>query len=271
MLALEIETLLREQIDVDLALKQFRPPRFSQRALAKSFNGGGLQPSRLVSALWAEIDLLGSTVLEAMRKVLSVSKTSPDDGSVEDLLRIFESEVDPVMCEIRALGGTTLAKISGEPEGWFEGKATLARKDWKIKIKLLRAEIMEAKRDGNRTVTFTVQNSNVGVIQAGEGSTVVGTTINFTDREKEKLRDALSQLTIRLENIESLSKENRTELREVALDLDAELAKTKPNGAKMRALLTGIVAGIKGIGGLVEIYKVVEAVLQAHGVHMLGN
>lgn len=271
MLPLEIETLLREQIDVDLALKQFRPARFGQRALAKSFNGGGLQPSRLVSALWAEIDLLGNTVLEAMRKVLSVSKISPNDGSVEDLLRIFESEVDPVMCEIRALGGTTLGKISGEPQGWFERKATLARKDWKIKIKLLRAEIMEAERDGNRTVTFTVQNSNVGVIQTGEGSTVLGTTINFNEREKEELRKALSQLASRLENIESLSKENRTELREVALDLDAEFVKTKPNGTKIRGLLTVVLAGIKGIGSLVDIYKVVEAVLQAHGVHMLGG
>src|SRR5882762_5999249 len=70
MLPALVESLLREQLDVDLRLNQFRPPAFGQRALAKSFGGTVLQPSKLVGALWGEIDLLGSVALEAMRKVL---------------------------------------------------------------------------------------------------------------------------------------------------------------------------------------------------------
>jgi hypothetical protein len=105
MLPQMIESLMREQIDLDLRSNQFRPPRFDQRALRKSFNGGTLQPSKLVNALWSEIDLLGSIVLDAMRKVLSRAKVPPYRRITEDLLRVFESEVEPCMEDIRRMGG----------------------------------------------------------------------------------------------------------------------------------------------------------------------
>ena len=148
MLPQKIESVMREQIDVNLRSNQFRPPRFDQRALGKSFNGGTLQPSKLVHALWGEIDLLGNIVLDAMRKVVSSAKVAPYSGITEDLLQIFESEVEPCMEDIRRIGGEKLAKISGPAgDGWFNRKADRARPAWKVDIKLMATEIGESEAD----------------------------------------------------------------------------------------------------------------------------
>lgn len=158
MLPPKIESLMREQIDVNLRSNQFRPPRFDQRALSKSFNGGTLQPSKLVQALWGEIDLLGGVVLDAMRKVASRAKVTPYSGITEDLVQVFESEVEPRMEDIRRIGGEKLAKISGpEGDGWFNRKADLARPAWKVEIKLMGIEIGESEADTNmETINSTL-------------------------------------------------------------------------------------------------------------------
>ncbi len=263
---------MHEQIDVDLRLNQFRPPRFVQRALGKSFGGETLQPAKLAVALWGEIDLLGSVALDGIRKVLGKVKVEPYESVAEDLLGVFESEVDPSMDDIRRYGGESLAKVSGNTgDDWFYPKANVVRAAWKMEIKLMGAEIMESGRSAKPQVTsFTIQNSNVGVIQTGDGSSVVGTTLKFTHAEKEELGKALGELRDRLEKVESLSDVARVELCEVTVDVDTELAKPKPNSTKVRGLLSMILAGIKGIGNLVDIYNVVEKVLQSHGVHLLG-
>jgi hypothetical protein len=148
MLPQMIESVMREQIDVNLRSNQFRPPRFDQRALGKSFDGATLQPSKLVNALWGEIDLLGSIVLDAMRKVLSRAKVPPYSSITEDLLRVFESEVEPCMEDIRRIGSEKLSKISGPAgDAWFNRKADLARPAWKVEIKLMGMEIGKPEAD----------------------------------------------------------------------------------------------------------------------------
>jgi hypothetical protein len=161
MLPPKIESLMREQIDVNLRSNQFRPPRFDRRALGKSFNGGTLQPSKLVHALWGEIDLLGNIVLEAMRKVVSSAKLAPYSGITEDLLQVFESEVELCMESIRRIGGEKLARISGPSEdGWFNRKADVARAAWKVDIKLMGIEIGESEVDAKMETTKSTPSRN---------------------------------------------------------------------------------------------------------------
>ena len=170
------------------------------------------------------------------------------------------------------LGGDRLAKISGSAgDDWFNRKANLVRPAWKMEIKLMGTEIMKSESNTEAKVTsLTIQNSNVGVIQTGDRSAVVGTTFKFTNDEKEQLGSALRELRDKLDKVESLSDVARAELSEVTIDVDTELAKPKPNSTKVRGLLSMILAGIKGIGNLVDVYNVVEKVLQTHGVHLLG-
>jgi hypothetical protein len=112
-----VESLLREQIDIDLHLQGFRPPAFSQRALAKSFGGEVIQPAKFALVVSNEISLLATTITEAIKKVIQKVQVSPYDALVEDLLRVYDDEFKPCLNDIQKFGVDNLARISAGSAG----------------------------------------------------------------------------------------------------------------------------------------------------------
>lgn len=271
MLPANVESLVREQINIDLKLQGLRPPGFGQRALAKSFGGEVIQPGRFALALSDEITLLAKTITEAMKKVLQKVQLSAYDKLTDDLLHLYDDEFNPCLATIRTFGVDNLRRISGSSGSsapqWFDEKANLAKAAGQMEIKLAAAEVGErALQRGS--VTLTIQNSQVGVVQTGDKGSVVGSTINFTTEQKQELTIALRELREKLDTVESMSPTTRAELREIALEVETELAKAKPNHAKVGGLLSMILAGIKGIGTLATIYEVIQTALRVFGIHL---
>jgi hypothetical protein len=85
----------------------------------------------------------------------------------------------------------------------------------------------------------------VGAIQTGDHS-VVGTGISITNRESEKLLEALDSIKNHLEAIPT-GDERRRELREIVVDVESELHKPKPNRSKIAASLTWVLAAVKNV------------------------
>lgn len=271
MLPANVESLVLEQVHIDLKLQGIRPPAFGQRALAKSVGGEVIQPARLALALSDEITLLAKIIAEAMKKVLQKVQLPAYDKLTDDLLNLYDAEFSPCLAAIRAFGLDHLTRISASrgssaPQ-WFDEKANLAKAASQMEIKLLAAEIAERALQRHNSVTFTIQNSQVGIIQTGEKSSIIGSTVSFSTEHKEQLITALRDLRVKLETVEAISPTSREELREIAQEVETELAKPKPNKAKIGGLLSMILASIKGVGTLATIYEVIQTVLRVFGIH----
>jgi hypothetical protein len=271
-----VESLLREQIDVDLRLQGFRPTdsgqrTVSQRVLARSINAGGLQPAKFAVNVSNEISLFARTIAEAMEKVLEKVQVAPYAALTEDLLHVYDDEFTACLKMIEDFAvrnEQTPDHVVRLPPHWFGDKASLAQANGQMKIKLLAAELDEraSRREGG--VTLTIKDSQVGVVQTGDQSSVVSSTISFTNEQKQELNVALQELREKLNTVESMSPTTRDELREIALDVETELAKTKPNGTKVKGLLSMILPLIKGIGSLATVYEVIQHVLKAFGIQL---
>jgi len=273
-----VESLLREQVDIDLRLQGFRPasssPRVvSQRVLVRSIDAGGIQPAKFAVAVSNEISLLATTITEAMKKVLQKVQVAPDAALVNDLLHMYEQEFTEGLKIIKDFAVSKETQQPADrrvrlPLQWFDEKASLAQAVGQMEIKLAAAELEERASRRYSDVILTIQNSQVGVLQTGDQANVISSTVSFTKEQKQELSVALQELRKKLDTVESLSPTSRAELREIALEVETELAKTKPNHAKVGGLLSMILAGIKGIGSLATVYEIIQNVLKIFGIHL---
>jgi hypothetical protein len=278
MLPSNVESLLRGQIGIDLQLQGFRPPSSAprtvgQRVLSRSIDGGGVQPAKFAVAVSNEISLLATTITEAMKKVIQKVQVTPYAALAEDLLRVYDEEFTACLKTIKDFAVTKDPEQppyqrANLPPQWFDEKASLAQGVGQMEIKLLAAELEEraSRRDGG--VTLTIQNSQVGILQTGDKANVISSTVSLTTEQKQELNVALRELCEKLDTVESMSPTTRAELREIALEVESELAKTKPNHAKIGGLLSMVLAGIKGIGSLATVYEVIQTVLKLFGIHL---
>jgi hypothetical protein len=275
-----IESLLRGQIDIDLQLQGFRPPStssrtISQRVLNRSINAGGLQPAKFAVNVSNEISLVQNTITEAMKKVLSKVQVAPYDALADDLLHLYDEEFTACLNTIRDFAvreeqheqsQQQLDRVRIPPQ-WFDEKANLARGVGEMEIKVLAAEL-EERASRRNAVTMTITNSQVGIVQTGDQASVVSSTVSLTTEQKQELNVALQELCEKLDTVESMSPTTRGELREIALEVESELAKPKPNHARIKGLLTMVLAGIKGIGSLATVSEAILSVLKLLGIHL---
>jgi len=61
----------------------------------------------------------------------------------------------------------------------------------------------------------------------------------------------------------------RAELRDIAVEVQTELLKSKPNGTKVGGLLSMILAGIKGVATLADVYSIIEMALKILGIGLI--
>src|ERR1700694_5127702 len=103
MLPKEIESLIRERIDVYLKSARFRPPTFGHRVAAKSFAGGVIQPYKLGPAVLEEIQTVSTGIFDSIKLVIGKVGISPYDGLQNDLLTEFDLAFDECAAQVRKL------------------------------------------------------------------------------------------------------------------------------------------------------------------------
>ncbi|HSH38085.1 MAG TPA: hypothetical protein VK993_04800 [Chthoniobacterales bacterium] len=148
MLSNLLQSLLKEQVEVNLKIHGIQPARsFEQRALSKSFGGDTLQPARLAAATAEEIERLGNVVFDSMKKVITTVNPPSYNGFADDLLALFEGEFNGPLSQIRSFALQSLGRISSSNpvshEEWFAAKADLTRAARTIDVKLLAASMMK--------------------------------------------------------------------------------------------------------------------------------
>jgi hypothetical protein len=135
-----VESLLHGQVDIDLRLQGFRlpsssPRMVSQRVLARSIDAGGIQPAKFASAVSNEISLLGTTITEAMKRVLEKVQVAPYAAFAEDLLHVYDHEFTACLKIIKDFAASKEAQQPPDhrvrlPSQWFDEKASLAQGGW---------------------------------------------------------------------------------------------------------------------------------------------
>jgi hypothetical protein len=207
MLPKDIEALIRERIDVYLISAQFRPPRFGQRVLAKSFSGGVIQPYKLGPAVLDEIQSASTGILEAITRVISKVGISPYDELQSDLLKEFDLAFDECAAQVRKLW---LSHERDNPiaAGAFDKSLNEVKAARHSDIKLLVAEISQKRRQvpGADTRTFNIQHFT-GVL--GDVTNSVVTVYDYNS-----IRSELKQLNV--------PRSERSELEDILDELKAD-------------------------------------------------
>jgi hypothetical protein len=146
MLPKEIESLIRERIDVYLKATRFGPPRFGQRVLAKSIVGGVIQPYKLGPALFEEIESFSNGIFESIKLVIAKLRVSPYEGLQSDLIREFDLAFDECASLVRQLW---LSHDRNNPVAAtaFDASLNEIKAARHSDIKLLVAEISQTRRE----------------------------------------------------------------------------------------------------------------------------
>jgi hypothetical protein len=160
MLPTEVDSLIRESIDVHLKAQNFRPPRFGQRILARSSAGGGIQPAKAVS----------TGLVTAIQKVIENVQIIPYDDLQDALLQVFDSEFDTCAAAIRKFAGDYLARIAPNlaGSGWLDQKLEDARQARHLEIRLLTAGVLKSERNDSNRILYNSKNEPVAIIYAGD-------------------------------------------------------------------------------------------------------
>jgi hypothetical protein len=268
-----IEALLQEQISTDLRVRGTSQRDVEQRALAEwSHKGGGLRPQVVkAQALLAEIGVRAEVISTAIRKVLQEVRVSPYNGLVDDLALLFESHYDCTVGELQPEMARYLGEIGlqreAEGEGRFGKKIEDRRAEHRMEVKRLGAAIMEPALRSS-VISISVANSQVGAIQTGDYS-VVGTGVAITNQDSTKLLEALTYLKEHLDAVQPSDESRREELREIIVDVESEVHKSKPNKSKLAGLLSMVLATIKNVDAVKTAYDTIVSVVGHLGIHLI--
>jgi hypothetical protein len=165
----EIDTLIRDSIDVYLKSQGFRPSRFGQRLLGRSFAGDTIQPAKVAAVTSEEIETVSTGLVKCIQKVIDKVQITPYEGLQNDLLQLFDSEFDTCAEAIRKFVGEYLPRLSSNPSaaGWFDQKLEDARKARHVELKLLAAEVLKSDRNDTQRVLYNSKNEPIGVVDFG--------------------------------------------------------------------------------------------------------
>jgi hypothetical protein len=273
MLPHHIEKLLEEQISTDLRTKGTKQRDVEQLALRKWAHIGGGQRPQIVKAmaLRAEIGIRAELISAAIRKVLQDVRVSPYNGLVDDLTRLFEARYDLMLRELQPQMARYLREIDLEREvegdERFGGQIENWRAEHRMEVKRLGAAIVEPVLRSN-VISISVTNSQVGAIQTGDHS-VVGTGIAITNQDSKSLLEALTYLKEHLDAVEPHDENRREELREIVVDVETELQKSKPNKSKIAGLLSMVLATIKNVEAVKTAYETIASILSHFGIQLI--
>lgn len=207
MLPKEVESLIRERIDVYLKSARFRPPTFGQRVAAKSFAVGVIQPYKLGPAVLEEIESVSKGIFEAIKLVLIKVGLAPYENLGSDLLSEFDLAFDECSAHVRQLWLSHQRDNPGAATA-FDASLNEVKAARHSDIKLLVAEISQTRREigesGQRT--FNIQHFT-GVL-----GDVTNSVVNVYDYNS--IRSELKILGI--------SRPERSELEDILDELKAD-------------------------------------------------
>jgi len=167
MLPADIETLIRDSIDIYLKAQEYRPPRFGQRLLAQSFMGETIQPAKVAAVTAKEIQAISSGLVAAIKNVIKKVPISPYEGLQNDLLQLFDSEFDKCAETIRKFGDDTFKRLraNNSATGWFDERLEDARQARHLELKLLAAEASKADQKNTTRILYDSEHKQVGIVK----------------------------------------------------------------------------------------------------------
>ena len=167
MLPPEVDTLIRDSIDVYLKARGYRPPRFGQRLLAQSFAGETIQPAKVAAVTAKEIEAISSGLVTTIKNVIEKVPVNPYEGLQNDLLQVFDSDFDKCADAIRKFGGDTFKRLSGNTSApsWFDDRLEDARKARHLELKLLAAELLKPGRENTAQILYNSKHQQAGIVE----------------------------------------------------------------------------------------------------------
>ena len=168
MLPPEVDTLIRESIDVYLKAQGYRPPRFRQSLLAQSFAGETIQPAKVAAVTGKEIETVSVSLVTAIKNVVERVQIDPDGALEKDLIQHFDLEFDKVADAIQKFGVDTFEKLSAtaSPSSWLADRLNDARQARHLELSLLALAISKSRQSETGRFLYNSDNERVGIVDS---------------------------------------------------------------------------------------------------------
>ncbi len=166
MLPPDVETLMRDSIDVFLTSQGFRPPRFGQRLLAQSFTGDVIQPAKIAVVTFREIETVSAGVVRAIQMVADKIGIQPYEGLHKDFIDLFNSEFDQCAAAMRQFIGDSFKCLSGDASvsDRFDSELEKVRKARQVELRLIAAGLSKADGAETERIVYNSKSEPIGIV-----------------------------------------------------------------------------------------------------------
>lgn len=218
----------------------------------------------------AAIPIFANAAFNIMLRAAAAHGVEVSSANRADVHAQLKSVIDEEVEELKKRVGRTPpfkadlgAKFADQVLSGLTEKASLEISRLEGELRLIAAaQSRKPTDDGKQTIII---NAPVGVVQTGPGS--YGSATQHIDQgTSEALHKALSLVIEKLSEHSAQSAINVSEVRDLAVEGKAELAKEKPNATKVKSIIKGIGDTIAYLPNFKEAYETLKWAGLAIGV-----
>lgn len=240
----------------------------AERGIGRS----GIAVARIRELCAREVGIRARIVWQMLLKVISSMGVEPSETLAQDLKAEVERYLPPDLPELTQIvkRQADRVRIEQTPSALKEARTHALNKvgveiDLFVHSLMSRAQAREGQAASPPPVIHI--HSPVGVIQTGPGATANVLQDLGTDG-REALLQALHQISEYLASVRELPGSSKEEVLELVEEGVTEIQKEKPNGMRLRSILTTVAPAIQTVATLHSTYQALKAAASLLGISL---
>jgi hypothetical protein len=217
-----------------------------------------------------EVEIRARIVWLALQKAFLATGVQPSESLAEDLKREVEKHLSPGLPVLNQVvtKEAELMRIPHPPSPLSDALSRALRKvgvEIDLFVQSLVSRGAAVREQGVPSSTTLVFQAPVGAVQTGPGATASVVQV-LAAEDREALLQALRFVGESLVTVEKLPGSSKDEVLELVKEVGVEVQKPKPNGIRLRSILSAIATAIQTTASLQPAYQALKAALLPLGI-----
>lgn len=239
----------------------------AERGMGRS----GVTFSRVYELCAHEVEVRAFIIWQVLFRVLSTVGAFPSEELSRELKAELEAYLPADLPELTQIleRNAEFVQLRSIPSFADARNHALKKVDAEIDLFAHSIQSRAPGQKGKADPSPVVQHfySPVGVVQTGSGA-VASVAQTFTAQDREGLIRALGLVSQSLAAIGELASYPKEEVQELVREAQSEVEKTKPNGTRLRTILTAVATAIQTAGSVQPAYQTLKAALLPLGIFL---